>query len=132
MTTTSYDQDAADDQIDAEEVHELRASIARRASGAIKRVRAQGSKLMARAPGTVHDSVAATKDGARATTTALQTLPDSTLRWLAASSVGLGAGLYLAGKQRLLIIAGVAPAVIMGAAIALRPTKRAVPPKSAS
>jgi hypothetical protein len=87
---------------------------------------------MARAPGTVHDSVAATKDGARATTTALQTLPDSTLRWLAASSVGLGAGLYLAGKQRLLIIAGVAPAVIMGAAIALRPTKRAVPPKSAS
>ena len=132
MTTTNYDQDAEDDQIVAEDVHEIRASIARRASGAIKRIRAQASRILARSPSTVHDSVAATKDGARATTTALQTLPDSTLRWLAASSVGLGAGLYLAGKQRLLIAAGVAPAVLMGAAIALRPTKHAVPPKSAA
>ena len=132
MTTTTYDQDAEDDQIVAEDVHEIRASIARRASGAIKRVRAQAARILARAPGTVQDSVAATKDGARATTTALQTLPDSTLRWLAASSVGLGAGLYLAGKQRLLIAVGIAPAVFMGAAIALRPTKHAVPPKSAA
>jgi hypothetical protein len=68
----------------------------------------------------------ATRNGASATTSALQTLPDSTLRWLAASSVGLGAGLYLAGKQRLLIAAGVAPALIMGAAIALRPHKHGV------
>ena len=143
MTATNYNQDAEDDQIVAEDVHEIRASIARRASGAIKRVRAQAARILARAPGTVQDSVAATKDGARATTTAtrtgahdttsaLQTLPDSTLRWLAASSVGLGAGLYLAGKQRLLIAVGIAPAVFMGAAIALRPTKHAVPPKSAA
>jgi hypothetical protein len=80
----------------------------------------------------MQDTMTATRDGARATTSALQTLPDSTLRWLAASSVGLGAGLYLAGKKRILIAAGVAPAVIMGAAIALRPSKRITPAKSES
>ena len=63
----------------------------------------------------------------RATTTRLQTLPNGTLRWMAASSVGLGAGLYLAGKKRLVIAAGMAPAVIVGAAIAMRPMKPAVP-----
>ena len=43
------------------------------------------------------------------------------LRWLAAGSVGLGAGLSLAGAPRLVVAAGVAPAVIIGAAIASRP-----------
>lgn len=131
MTNTDFQQNPSDEQL-AEDVHEVRSGIVRRASGAVKRIRAAASRLVAHAPATMQDGVTATRDGARATTTALQTLPDSTLRWLAASSVGLGAGLYLAGKQRLLIIAGVAPAVIMGAAIALRPNKRAVPPKSAS
>jgi hypothetical protein len=132
MTNTDFQQNPSDEQLLAEDVQVVRTSIVRRASGAIKSVRAAASRLVAHAPGTMQDTMAATRDGARATTTALQTLPDSTLRWLAASSVGLGAGLYIAGKQRLLIIAGVAPAVIMGAAIALRPNKRAVPPKSAS
>ena len=39
----------------------------------------------------------ATRAGARGTTTTLQRLPDSTLRWLAASSIGLAAGLRVAG-----------------------------------
>ena len=75
--------------------------------------------LLRRIPGTIR----ATRTGAHGTTSALQTLPDSTLRWLAATSVGLGAGFYLARAPRLVIAAGVAPAVIMGAAIALRPVE---------
>jgi hypothetical protein len=80
-------------------------------------VRDQAATLYERLPGTVR----ATRDGAMETTTALQTLPDSTLRWLAASSVGLSAGFYLARAPRVVILAGVAPALMMGAAIALRP-----------
>ena len=60
-------------------------------------------------------------------TTALQSLPDSTLRWIAATSVGLAAGLRLAGAPRLVSAAGAAPALIVGAVIALRPTEPVVP-----
>ena len=122
MTTTALEIDTSDAPITAEDVHTVRASIVRRLSGAAKSARRGASRIVAHAPGTMQ----ATRNGASATTSALQTLPDSTLRWLAASSVGLGAGLYLAGKQRLLIAAGVAPALIMGAAIALRPHKHGV------
>ena len=59
--------------------------------------------------------------GAGATAKALQTLPDSTLRWLTAGSVGLGVGLYLAGAPRLATAAGVTPALMMGAAMVVRP-----------
>ena len=64
---------------------------------------------------------------ARGTTPALQTLPDSTLRRLAATSVGLGAGLQVAGAPRLVTAAGLAPAALMGAAIVLRPLEPLVP-----
>lgn len=63
----------------------------------------------------------ATRVGALETTSALQTLPNATLGWLSASSVGLGTGFYLAGAPRLAILAGVAPALLMGAAMILRP-----------
>lgn len=62
-----------------------------------------------------------TRSRAKATTTALQTLPDSTLRGLAVSSLGLGAGFYLAGVPRLATAAAVTPAMILGAAIITRP-----------
>jgi hypothetical protein len=65
--------------------------------------------------------------GASDTTTALQVLPDPTLRWLAATSVGLGAGLHLAGVPRVLIAAAVTPAILLGAAIVGRPNGSAVP-----
>jgi hypothetical protein len=77
----------------------------------------------------VAGSIPATRAGATtvtasagATTRALQTLPDSTLRWLTAGSVGLGVGLYLAGAPRLATAAGVTPALVMGAAMVARPT----------
>lgn len=59
--------------------------------------------------------------GACDTRSELQRLPDSKLRWLAASSVGLGAGFNFASAPRLIVAAGLAPVLIMGAAVALRP-----------
>jgi len=99
------------------------ASVVRRASGAIRIARTGATTLMVRVPGIVY----ATRAGAQGTTSALQTLPDPMLRWLAAGSVGLGAGLSLAGAPRLVSAAGVVPALIMGAAIALRPSEPDVP-----
>ena len=101
------------------------ASAGRRVSGAVRIAGASASRLIRRVPATVH----ATQAGAKGTTSALRTLPDSTLGWLAASSVGLGAGFYLAGAPRVVIAAGVAPALFMGAAIVGRPTEPAVPIK---
>ena len=74
-----------------------------------------------RVPGTVRG----TRAGAADTTSALQTLPDSTLRGLAATSVGVGAGLYLGGAPRIVVAAGVVPALVVGAAIILRPDEPA-------
>jgi len=99
------------------------ASAGRRVSGAIEMARTGATLLVVRVPGIVY----ATRAGAQGTTSALQTLPDSLLRWLAAGSVGLGAGLSLAGAPRLVRAAGVVPALIMGAAIALRPSEPDVP-----
>jgi hypothetical protein len=70
----------------------------------------------------------ATRAGAQGTTSALQTLPDSTLMGLAATSVGVGTGFYLARAPRLAIAAGVVPALVMGAAILLRPIRPGVIP----
>jgi hypothetical protein len=92
-------------------------SFGRHVTGAIRIARNGARMLVVRVPGTV----LATRSGARDTTSALQKLPDSTLRWLAASSVGLSAGFYFSGAPRLIIAAGIAPALLMGAAIALRP-----------
>jgi hypothetical protein len=97
------------------------ARIARPVSRAVEIARTSATTLVDRAPGTVR----ATRAGVRGTTSALQTLPDETLRWLTAGSVGLAAGLQLAGAPRLVRAAGVVPALLIGAAIALRPTRPA-------
>ncbi len=94
--------------------------VAVRASQAVGLARATVRTTVTRLPGTMH----ATRAGASATTSALQHLPDSTLQGLAAGSVGLGAGFYLAGLPRFVAAVAVAPAMILGAAIALRPAHR--------
>jgi hypothetical protein len=91
----------------------------RRASRSIDLGLATAATLFAHLPGTAR----ATRVRANATTRALQLLPDSTLQGLAASSIGLGAGLYLGGLPRLVTAAAVTPAVIIGAAIVLRPAQ---------
>ena len=100
------------------------ANLVGRLPATAKATQAGASNLMARMPATAR----ATHAGLLATTGALQQLPDTTLRSLAASSAGLGAGLYLAGKNRLLVVAGVIPAIVVGAAIAWRPAKAAAAP----
>jgi len=58
------------------------------------------------------------------TTSALQILPDSTLRGLAAASAGLGAGFFLAGLPRVVVVAAMVPGMAAGAAIVFRPLPR--------
>jgi hypothetical protein len=101
------------------------ASAVRRVSGLVGIARTSAATLVARAPGTMR----ATRVGAHSTTSALQTLPDPTLRWLAASSAGLSAGFYLAGAPRLVVAAGIAPALLMSAAIVLRPNEPTLTPR---
>jgi hypothetical protein len=79
--------------------------------------------LVGRLPGTLK----ATRAGAQGAVGALQTLPDPTLRSLAATSVGLAVGLYLTRARRLAIVAGMVPAVLMGAAIVVRPVEPGLP-----
>ena len=85
------------------------------------RERRRAREGLATAIGRVPDTARATAAGARGTTSALQQIPDSTLRWLTASSIGLAAGLQVAGAPRWMQAAGIVPALFMGAAIALRP-----------
>jgi len=59
--------------------------------------------------------------GALRTTASLQQLPDTTLRLLAGASIGLAAGLSLAGAPRLVGIAALVPALFVGSALATRP-----------
>ena len=81
--------------------------------------------FVARVPNTLRS----TRAGARVALGALQTLPDSALRSLAATSVGIGFGLYVARTRRLAVVAGVMPAALIGAAIVARPgAPRLAPP----
>lgn len=61
-----------------------------------------------------------TRVGAQRTTTSLQTMPDTTLRLLAGASIGLAAGLSLAGAPRLIALAALVPALFVGGAVATR------------
>jgi hypothetical protein len=47
-------------------------------------------------------------------------LPSAAIQALAAGSAGLGAGLYLGGAPRFVAAAGMAPAVVLGAAALAR------------
>jgi hypothetical protein len=61
------------------------------------------------------------RSGAESTVTSLQKIPDSELGLLAAASVGLGAGLGIAGAPRLASFAGFACASVLGFAMVSRP-----------
>jgi hypothetical protein len=76
-------------------------------------------------------AVAATRTGLGWTTRRVRAMPSSTSQSLAAGSVGLGAGLFLGGAPRLVAATGVAPAVVIGAAILLRPDEEDIAPEAA-
>ena len=123
--TTNPESRPPDSAASAGRGRERLGDAVRRASEAIDQAASSARTLVSHIPETAQ----AARARANTTTTALQTLPDSTLRGLAASSVGLGAGFYLAGVPRLATAAAVAPAMIIGAAIILRPGDRVAAPQ---
>ncbi len=84
---------------------------------ALETARGGADQVAERIPGAVHR----VRLGADETTTALQTMPDPTLRLFAAASIGMATGLYLAGAPRLIVLAAITPAVLAGGAMATRP-----------
>jgi hypothetical protein len=99
------------------------ASLARQLRGAVRMARATGPMLRRRSA----RAVTATRAGVGWTTRRVLAMPRSTSRSLAAGSVGLGAGLFIGGAPRLVAATGVAPAVVIGATILLRPDEEADP-----
>lgn len=81
------------------------------------RFRLGAGQVVGHIPGTARLA----ESGARSGVTRLQTMSDTRLGLLAAASIGFGAGLRLAGAPRLATLAGLAPASILGFAIASRP-----------
>lgn len=123
MTYEGSQLSSPDAQAPTEDGQTRHTGLSRHTKGAVKLVGRTTSRIIAHIPGTM----GATQAGVHDAASALQGLPDPTLRTLAASSVGLGAGLYLAGAPRLVLVAGAVPAVIMSAVIALRPIEPLVP-----
>lgn len=87
------------------------------ARGALRRAISTAGTLVSHMPATIES----TRAGANAATGAFQTLPDSTLRGLAGTSIGLAAGLYFARVPRAVTAAAVAPAFALGWAMLVRP-----------
>jgi hypothetical protein len=73
-----------------------------------------------RAAAQLPEAAGRARAGVEETTTRLQTYPDDTLRLLAVGSLGLAAGLYLAGAPRPFTIFAAAPAALAGLAMATR------------
>ena len=120
-------------------VRAARSGVQASASAVVARVpqavRAARSGVQAGAEtvvGHAPQAAGAARAGVHGTAVALQQLPDSTLRSLAASSIGLGAGLYLSGRRRLAIAASVVPALLAGVAITRPPVEPVVPAKQTS
>lgn len=96
--------------------------LAAQLRGAVRIARTTGPTLRRRSA----RALAATRTGLGWTTRVVRAMPSSTSQSLAAGSVGLGAGLLIGGAPRLVAATGVAPAVVIGAAILLRPDEEHV------
>lgn len=95
--------------------------------GIVGRARSRAEQLAERFP----EAFGRVQSGAQSTVTRLQTMPDSELRLLVAASLGLGAGLRIAGAPRLAMLAGFVPAAILGFAIVSRPNRPHLAPQKA-
>ncbi len=69
-------------------------------------------------------AVERTRVGVVRTTTTLQGMPDTTLRLITGASIGLAGGLALAGAPRLVSLAALVPALLVGGAEATRQGRR--------
>ena len=83
-------------------------AVADQAPVVIRAVRGGLDDIADRLPG----AAAVVQAGAVATTDSLRTMPESSLRLLAAVSVGMGIGLYAAGAPRVVTLVAFTPAVL--------------------
>ena len=79
-------------------------------------VRAQAEQIAGRMPEVMDRA----RDGAWETKKTLDTMDEITLKELAAGSLGLAAGLYVAGAPRVVVMAAAAPGLLATAAWATR------------
>src|SRR6188768_1198960 len=107
-TTTKAAGDTIDDARDATD------DAANRVSDVLESARSTAERAAARVPDAADRARASVED----TTTRLQTLPDDTLRLLASASLGLAAGLFIAGAPRVATVAALVPAFLVGGAMA--------------
>lgn len=106
-------RDAASDA--AGHVRAAAASAADAAPEVISKLRSGVDEVADRLP----DALDAARTGAVATADSLRQMPEPQLRVLAALSVGMGVGLYVAGAPRLVTMAAFAPALLAGITVAL-------------
>jgi hypothetical protein len=102
-------------------------TLAVRLRSAVRLARTTGPMLRRRSA----RAVTATRAGLGWTTRTVRAMPSSTSRSLTAGSIGLGAGLYIGGAPRLVAATGLAPAVVIGAAILMRPDEHVVASEAA-
>jgi hypothetical protein len=99
-------------------------TVADQAPVMIRALRAGIDDLADRLP----DAAAAVQAGAMATTDSLRTMPEPSLRLLAAVSVGMGVGLYAAGAPRVVTLMAFTPAllaaVVLGFDVPVRKTHK--------
>ena len=86
------------------------------ASAALAGARATADEVGTRLP----SIASASAEGAAESMRMLQELSDPRLQLLMAFSVGVGAGLWMAGAPRLVTLAALSPALVVGVAIASR------------
>jgi len=86
------------------------------AAAALATARVTADEVGTRLPGIVSAGV----EGAAESVRMLQELADPRLELLAAFSLGVGTGLWLAGAPRLVTLAALSPALLVGVAIASR------------
>lgn len=102
--------------------------LATQLRGAVRIARTTGPILRRRSA----RALAVARAGLGSTTRRVQAMPRSTSQSLAAGSVGLGAGLFIGGAPRLVAATGVAPAVVIGAALLLRPDQQVIGSEAAA
>jgi hypothetical protein len=114
-------RDAAADA--AGHVRAAAASAADAAPEVMSKIRSGVDEVAERLP----DALEAARTGAAATADSFREMPEPTLRVLAALSIGMGAGLYVAGAPRLVTMAAFAPAMLAGVTMAMnQPRSRAI------
>ena len=123
-------------RVRALEAHRQTISTSAEKSSNVLAAQLQSAVRIARTTGPVLQrrsarAVAATRAGLGWTTRRVRALPSSTSQSLAAGSVGLGAGLLIGGAPRLVAATGVAPAVVIGAALLLGPEHEVIGSKAA-